>query len=63
MTAIHAVHGCCGDGAGARAHHACCGLPRRFITKEERREMLETYREQLKKELAGVAERLEGLAT
>ncbi|MFQ6110477.1 MAG: hypothetical protein ACE5LX_00455 [Nitrospinota bacterium] len=45
--------GCCGCG--------CWGLPRRFISREEEREGLEGYREQLRKELAGVEERLKEL--
>ena len=41
---------------------SCCGpFERRFATAGERREKLETYREELKKELAGVEERLEEL--
>jgi hypothetical protein len=36
-------------------------MARRFVTKEERREALETYREELKKELTGVEERLDEL--
>ncbi len=41
--------GCCGCGHGFR----------RFFTAEERRESLENYKEQLKKELAGLEERIE----
>jgi flagellar motility protein MotE (MotC chaperone) len=41
---------------------SCCGsFVRRFATSGERREKLESYREELKKELAGVEERLEEL--
>ena len=36
----------------------CCGLTRHFMTKEERREALEAYRDELKKELTGVEEHL-----
>ncbi|HDL84949.1 MAG TPA: hypothetical protein ENH11_01230 [Candidatus Acetothermia bacterium] len=68
MHAHHGVHGCCG-GAEAdyahRAHHestACCGMSRRFMTKAERREALESYRDQLKNELAGAEEQLEELS-
>ena len=32
----------------------CCCSPRRFFTKEEEIEMLEDYKDQLKKELEGV---------
>jgi hypothetical protein len=60
MKVIHAAHGCCGGEKGSHGmqHHACCGITRRYITKEERREALESYREDLKKELQGVEERL-----
>ncbi len=41
---------------------SCCGtFARRFVTSGERREKLESYRDELKKELAGVEERLEEL--
>jgi hypothetical protein len=41
---------------------SCCGpFVRRFATAGERREKLESYREELKKELAGVEERLDEL--
>ena len=36
----------------------CCGPRRRFLTKKEKLERLETYREQLEKELVGVEERI-----
>jgi len=58
-------HGCC-EASGR--HHAragsggCCGLPRHFMTKAERREALESYRDQLKNELTGVEERLAELS-
>lgn len=42
--------GCCGCGCGP-------GF-RRFFSSQEERERLETYRDQLKKELAGVEERI-----
>ena len=42
--------GCCGCGCGQ-------GF-RRFFSKQEIRECLESYRDQLKKELAGVEERI-----
>jgi hypothetical protein len=55
---------CCGDVHGAHAAfaHACCSVPRHFVSKDERREALEAYKDQLKKELAGVDERLQELA-
>ena len=43
-------------------HHAslsCCCFPRHFVSKEEHREHLEKYREQLKKELNGVEQALD----
>ncbi len=42
--------GCCGCGCGP-------GF-RRFFTSQEKRESLENYRDQLKKELAGVEQRI-----
>jgi len=42
----------------------CCGCGpsfRRFFSSEEERECLESYRDQLKKELAGVEERISEL--
>jgi hypothetical protein len=42
--------GCCGCGCG----HGF----RKYYTAKEQRESLENYREQLKKELAGVEERI-----
>ena len=45
---MHQASSCC-----------CCGFPRQFISPEERREQLEKYREQLKKELGGVERALE----
>lgn len=45
--------GCCGCGCGS--------FFRRFITKEEEEERLEEYRKQLKKELAGLEQRLQEL--
>jgi hypothetical protein len=44
-----------------RPHHkmsSCCCFPRRFVSSAEEKERLERYREQLKKELAGVEEEL-----
>ena len=45
--------GCCGCGCGTSF--------RRFFSSEEKEECLETYRNQLKKELAGVEERIKEL--
>jgi len=45
--------GCCGCGCGS--------FFRRFISGKEEQEMLEGYRDQLKKELAGVEERIKEL--
>ena len=42
--------GCCGGGGGH--------FVRRFFTAKEEEEWLENYRDQLKKELAGLEERL-----
>ncbi len=66
MESVHATHGCCGGEASAHkvaAHHCCCGghLSRHFITKQERREALERYKEQLQKELTGVEEHLQAM--
>lgn len=46
-------HGFCGCGCGS--------FPRRFVSGKEERERLERYKDQLKKELEGVDERLEEL--
>ena len=50
---------CC---SGDRACDCGCGLatyPRHFMTKQELRERLSDYEDQLKKELAGVEERIQ----
>lgn len=64
MESIHAIHGCCSSEASTHkvVSGCCCGPSRRFITKEERRETLEKYKDQLKKELTGVEEHLQDLA-
>ena len=65
MKAMHISHGCCGQESHGHAHgkhQACCGFHRQYITKDERREALESYRDQLKLELTGVEERLAELA-
>jgi hypothetical protein len=52
------------DGCGVRVVRlgadevGCCAVPRRFRTAKEKQQELETYRDQLKKELAGVEERI-----
>lgn len=76
MESVHAMQGCCGgedkahkivlshccDGhEGVHAAHDCCGFSRHFITKAERREALEQYRDQLQKELTGVEEHLQDM--
>lgn len=38
----------------------CSTLPRRFVSAKERKEALEKYRQDLKNELAGVEERIQG---
>ena len=59
MKAMHVSHGCCSqEGHAHGKHQACCGFHRQYITKDERREALEAYRDQLKLELTGVEERL-----
>jgi len=62
------IEGDCGDGQEAdcctSVHGGageCCGMARQFVTKEERRESLEAYREELKKELTGVEEHLKDM--
>ena len=47
--------GCCGCGCGM--------FLRRFISSEEKKERLEEYKSQLKKELAGVDERIQELSS
>lgn len=50
------MDGCCGTDRGA-GMYGCCGN-RSFLTKEEKIEMLEEYRESLEREAKGVAERI-----
>ena len=55
MVEARRIHDCCD------AHIAvstCCGFQRRFRTKAEKREALETYRSQLQNELTGVEQHL-----
>jgi hypothetical protein len=48
--------------AGPGPHGACgCAGGRKFLSKKERVEMLESYREALKSELEGVEEALKEL--
>jgi hypothetical protein len=65
MKIMSFVGGCCG---GAEAGipvlgelGACCGMTRQFLTKEERRKALEEYRDELKKELAGLEEHIKDM--
>jgi len=58
----------CGSFGGHRGEGQCgcgCGgggfFHRHYFSRQEEREWLEEYREELKKELAGVEERLKGL--
>jgi hypothetical protein len=66
--------GCCepqwGDGHGMHPHghhagHGCCcghhGIARHFVTKAERLEALESYRDSLQKELEGLNEHIQEL--
>ena len=66
MESVHAnKQGCCGgeaSGHNVAASHCCChGPTRHFITKAERKEALEQYKDQLQKELTGVEEHLQDL--
>lgn len=52
------------SGARRYAFGCCCGCGpsfRRFVSREEERERIEEYRDQLKKELAAVEEYLKEL--
>jgi hypothetical protein len=46
---------------GSAGSECCSTFPRRFRSAKERQEALEKYREDLKNELAGVEERIQGL--
>ncbi|MBU0595558.1 DUF5320 domain-containing protein [Candidatus Bipolaricaulota bacterium] len=59
MTKVHGADACC---APISAASCCCGIQRHYLSKAERRKVLEEYREQLKNELAGVDERLDEIA-
>ena len=51
-------NGCCGS-----LKDPCCGPHHRsFMTSGEKQKMLEEYKEQLKKELEGVKERIDELS-
>lgn len=50
---------CCGHGHGRGYGHG--GFRRHFISKSEEIEMLKDYKEQLRKELSGVEERIKDL--
>jgi predicted ribosome-associated RNA-binding protein Tma20 len=41
---------------------SCVPHGRHFVSKKERKEMLEKYKEQLEKELTGVSEKIEELS-
>lgn len=62
---MHGHHpGHMGHGAhhGGMAHGKCsCGGERRFLSRKEKIEMLEDYRESLKSQLEGVEEALKEL--
>ena len=55
------AHDCCVPSHAAHTSTCCCSFSRRYPTKAERREALESYRTQLHNELTGVEERLESL--
>lgn len=55
---MHKAHGS-KESAGCNCGCGCGHGFRRFFTAEEKRERLEKYREQLKKELAGLDEQIE----
>ena len=55
------VHDCCVPSRAAHTSMCCCGFSRRYPTKAERREALESYRTQLRDELTGVDEHLGSL--
>jgi len=66
MHESHPSSGCCEGGhhtVRIQHHRAgtCCGMTRHFMSKAERREQLESYRDQLRNELTAVEERLEEL--
>ena len=55
---------CCSTGHHGMGHMGgCCDtkIHRHFLTKEEKLEQLEEYKDQLAKELAGVEERIKEL--
>ncbi len=56
----HAFHGIPHGGMIHGMHGGCCG-GRRFLSRREKIEMLEEYRESLKNELEGVEEELKEL--
>lgn len=54
---------CCKTGFNQAGHASCCGcyctsFGRRFITAKEKKERLEEYKSQLKKEMEGVEEHI-----
>jgi hypothetical protein len=52
----------CSCGCGPHHHEEGHGRGRRFLTKTERVEKMESYAEELKKELAAVEEHIKGLS-
>jgi hypothetical protein len=66
---MHGKHDCeenynsdeCSCGCGTHHHGHKHFWPRRFLTREERINKLESYAEELKKELAAVQERIKEL--
>jgi hypothetical protein len=59
----HGASGCHEMPLAGPGHHGACGCAggRKFLSKKERVEMLESYREALKNELEGVEEALNEL--
>ena len=58
--ARHVIHGAPHGGMMHGIHGCCCG-GRRFLSRREKIEMLEEYKESLKNELEGVEEELKEL--
>ncbi len=59
----HSAFGCHEMPHAEHGHHGACGCAggRKFLSRKERIEMLESYREDLKAELEGVEEALKEL--
>ncbi len=61
------MNDCCKTGFDQVGNASCCGcyctsFGRRFISTKEKKERLEEYKSQLKKEIEGVEERITKLA-